>query len=90
MKYYTLGNPQEVGIAHRILGAVFHESQLDVISNVEGVDKVWLPVGSLTMVDIWLLPLYDADEVWLSIVAALDEHIPVMLAERVLENMEAE
>lgn len=88
MKYYTLGNPISQGITALIPGSLFHDSQLEVVRNVEGVDHVNVPLETVSHITIWLSPLYDADEVWLSIVAALDEHVPVMLAERVLENME--
>ncbi len=88
--YYVLGNPQAIGLSHRILGAVAHQSQLDVISSVEGVEKVWLPIGTLTMVDIYTSPLYDADDVWLRIVAALDAHVVIVQAEIALTNVNME
>jgi hypothetical protein len=88
--YYVLSNPERIGLMHRIMSAVAHESQLDVIRNVEGVDHVHLPIGTLTMVDIWTSPLYDADDVWLRIVAALDAHVVIVQAEIALTGVSME
>jgi len=88
--FYVLGNPERIGLMHRILGAVAHESQLDVIRAVAGVDKVWLPVDSLSMVDIYTSPLYDPDDVWLRIVAALDAHVVIVQAEIALTDVSME
>lgn len=88
--YYVLGNPVKVGLSHLIPAALAHESQLDVIRSVDGVDRVDTSASSLSMIQIWTSPLYDADDVWLRIVAALDAHVVIVQAEIALTNVSME
>jgi len=88
--YYVLGNPVKVGLSHFISAALAHECQLDVIRSVEGVDRANAPATTLSMVEIWTSPLYDAEDVWLRIVAALDAHVVIVQAEIALTNVQLE